>query len=269
MYKLLPFLLVLAVLSSCTREGCTDQDAANYDQNANSDDGSCVYDKNALRINLHHLIGSEEIQLKDKQYTNIAGNKYSLHRLQYYLSGLEVLNSEGEWLRISDFQYIDIEDESTWQIENPDLPDLVLDSLRFVFGLYPEINETNALPAELNNINMAWPDPMGGGYHFMKMEGKFNDTSGSDINFAMHIGRLVNHEGTTDPFIRFSFPLDGFELVDNDKDLWLLMDLNEWFTGDTYYDLGVYRGGIMGNHKAQRHLHANGKTVFTLQTQTP
>jgi len=32
------------VLASCKKEGCTDQSAANYDPNAENDDGSCVYD---------------------------------------------------------------------------------------------------------------------------------------------------------------------------------------------------------------------------------
>ena len=34
-----------SVLASCKKEGCTDPDAANYNENAKKDDGSCAYDE--------------------------------------------------------------------------------------------------------------------------------------------------------------------------------------------------------------------------------
>lgn len=43
--KNLLFIALSAILVlSCKKEGCTDQDATNYDENAKNDDGSCVYD---------------------------------------------------------------------------------------------------------------------------------------------------------------------------------------------------------------------------------
>ncbi|WP_133122076.1 hypothetical protein [Brumimicrobium salinarum] len=41
--KLMMIVLSVIVLMACKREGCTDQNADNYDKNAKNDDGSCVY----------------------------------------------------------------------------------------------------------------------------------------------------------------------------------------------------------------------------------
>src|SRR5690606_31964143 len=60
-----------------------------------------------------------------------------------------------------------------------------------LLGLPPSLNLTGVLPNTPENINMAWPVPMGGGYHFMKFEGHFTH-NGSISGYAMHIGRDEN-----------------------------------------------------------------------------
>ncbi|MEX1189668.1 MAG: hypothetical protein WED33_10450 [Bacteroidia bacterium] len=44
MIRLILFFLILASFSSCDRTGCTDPNAANYEEKVESDDGSCRYD---------------------------------------------------------------------------------------------------------------------------------------------------------------------------------------------------------------------------------
>ena len=39
---------------------------------------------------------------------------------------------------------------------------------------------------------MAWPTAMGGGYHFMKVEGHYLDTSNTIQGFAIHLGKNNN-----------------------------------------------------------------------------
>ena len=49
MRKLLLLLLVLPfIISSCRKEGCTNPDATNYDEEASKDDGSCEYEGEVL-----------------------------------------------------------------------------------------------------------------------------------------------------------------------------------------------------------------------------
>ena len=43
--KTCTFLLFIFICISCKREGCTNENALNYESNALKDDGSCTYDK--------------------------------------------------------------------------------------------------------------------------------------------------------------------------------------------------------------------------------
>lgn len=40
--------VALLLLSSCKKEGCTDSDAVNFEEEAKKDDGSCEYEGNVL-----------------------------------------------------------------------------------------------------------------------------------------------------------------------------------------------------------------------------
>lgn len=46
--KLLSVLLVLVVISSCKKEGCTDSDAVNFSTDAKQDNGTCKYEGRAV-----------------------------------------------------------------------------------------------------------------------------------------------------------------------------------------------------------------------------
>ncbi len=123
-----------------------------------------------------------------------------------------------------------------------------------LLGLTPALNVTGGLPNTMDNINMAWPDPMGGGYHFIKFEGHFiND--GASAGFAIHIGNNMNlpQASMTEPFT-----LDG-----GSGTLALRFNLNELFRTPNDYDLanGNYS---MGSMALMTELKENAADAFTL-----
>lgn len=67
------FLLPISIvcLYSCNKEGCTDQTAMNYDENADNDDGSCIYDEDG-NGNGNGGSGSGGVDTEDPDY-NLAG----------------------------------------------------------------------------------------------------------------------------------------------------------------------------------------------------
>jgi len=124
-----------------------------------------------------------------------------------------------------------------------------------LLGLTPDLNVTGGLPNTLDNINMAWPDPMGGGYHFIKFEGHFIDGA-TPVGFAMHIGNNANLpvSSTTQPF-----DLDG-----GYGTMSLRFNLNELFRTPHDYDLlnGNYS---MGSMMLMTQLKENAADAFTLE----
>ena len=59
--------------------------------------------------------------------------------------------------------------------------------ISFVFGFRDEDNITGAY-TDLNALSWSWPEMLGGGYHFMKLEGRFIDTNSNTATYATHMG---------------------------------------------------------------------------------
>jgi hypothetical protein len=103
---------------------------------------------------------------------------------------------------------------------------------------------------------MAWPDMMGGGYHFMKLEGSYVDSTGT-YGYAMHVGKnayLVNC--TMSHHFDLNTGLNAKELV---------MNVNEWFKNPAIYDFNVDGNYSMGVMAAMTKLKNNGTDIFTIQ----
>ncbi|MEX0968078.1 MAG: hypothetical protein WD077_12635 [Bacteroidia bacterium] len=71
--KLLTFLVVLTAVAvyttSCKKEeGCTDQSAVNYNEEAEDDDGSCIYDSGSDNVMVTQNITGEETWTSDNVY---------------------------------------------------------------------------------------------------------------------------------------------------------------------------------------------------------
>lgn len=102
---------------------------------------------------------------------------------------------------------------------------------------------------------MAWPDPMGGGYHFIKFEGHFLEDA-SPNGFAIHVG---NNSYLAHAELGQAFTLDGASGT-----LALRFNLNELFRTPHTYDLssGNYS---MGNMVLMGQLRDNAVDAFTIE----
>jgi len=203
-------------------------------------------------LQVEYSLGEKELLDDSIAYANKAGNAFSISRLEYYLSDISVKENGKWWIPVSEYQYFDALD----QPENEPLvvPIGSYDSIRFNIGLYPALNKTNALPPELYNIRMAWPDAMGGGYHFLKLEGHFLNEKFEAKGYALHVG--------TDACLRsVTLPL-SFEATLAEHSMKLKMDISEWYGGPNVFDLDKGVNYTMGEDSLMNALADNGVGVF-------
>ena len=189
-----------------------------------------------LRVN--HVVDGQPLVYDTLRYTNEAGALYSVTRVEYYLSELVLIGTGGT---ANDTLH------GPWYVNAAGETDFALSALRagtysgatMLLGLPPALNTTGALPNTLANINMAWPDPMGGGYHFIKFEGHFT-TGGTSSGYAMHIGK--------NDFLPHCDLPQAFSITGSGGKLLLTFNLNEVFRTPNTYDLaaGNYSMGNMG-----------------------
>ena len=134
-----------------------------------------------IKLNFSFVVDNDSLRLDSCMYQNAAGNLYEVNDVQFFISKVMLETASGELLEISDNQgvhYVDIRIPGTlsWKIAD-ELDNETYRSIQFVFGLEGEQNTTGYFPNPPEN-NMSWPDMLGGGYHYMKINGRWIDHDG-------------------------------------------------------------------------------------------
>lgn len=241
MQPLAAAVLLSAVLGSCRKEEAGPPPAPSPSPSRTS-------------LELSHRVDGEPLAYDSIRYINEAGHQYSVTRLEYYLCNLVLKGAGGTADHVvAGPWYIN----GTW----PNTFDLGVvpaggyDGISVDLGLPPALNQTNALPPAMEHVNMAWPIPMGGGYHFMKFEGHFL-LQGQPTGFAMHLGKDQNlvHCELSQPFTVGS----------GQGKLVLVFNLNEVFRDPHTYDLSTGNQS-MGSDSLMALLRDNCSNAFTFQ----
>lgn len=221
----------------------------------------------AITASFAHLVDHAPITLgTDTPYTNAFGNQFGVSRLSYFVSNVTVTMADGSSVAATGGHYVDHDTPETMSYPLPGVVTAgALASVSFVMGLPPELNASGAFPSAPESL-MEWPELMGGGYHFMKSEGKFVADNGGTESYATHIGAL---DGTD-----YSFPvtLDASALTieEGASSLTIEMNIDEWYTHPTDWNFNDYfPGGVMGDADAQAILKENGADVFSLGDLAP
>ena len=213
------------------------------------------------------------------RYENEAGNEYLVSEVQYFISELKLYYQDGKSYEILDNQGIhyvdtDIPETKEWVITD-DVPSGIIDSIVFTFGLDEE-NNKSGLFTNPPESNMFWPDELGGGYHYMKLNGKWLDDQMmmNPFNFHLGIGQTYDTTGQVTGFVQNYFNVNvylavysSFIMVVNPgqtTNLGIIVNIDSWFKTPYTWDFNNMGGMMMQNQDALKAACENGYDVFSI-----
>ncbi|MCF6342879.1 MAG: hypothetical protein L3J31_08760 [Bacteroidales bacterium] len=210
-----------------------------------------------LIFTFNHFVKTDAVEFDTIIYENAFGNPYSVATLKYFVSDFTLHLADGSTVLIDDEHYVDARDASTLTYTpQVKIPLGNYTGLSFTFGLDTLKNITGRFPNPPEN-NMEWPLAMGPGYHYMKLEGKF-DSTGIVKNYQAHTGQSMGNPY----YFTVSLPGVGFSCDCSSVNIDIFMDINKWWESPNTFDLNNM-SAVMGNQEVQQKLKENGNDVFT------
>ena len=254
--KRLLFIMVALMAVSCTKQG----------------------ERAYVDLNIGYEVNGEPLVTDTLCYVNEAGNPFLITEIQWFLSDIQLLDQNGEWLTLKqrDAQdsiaeltehifYIDTDIPESQVLHGKQIRTGHYTALRFTFGL-DERDNRSGLFSDPPESDMFWPDVLGGGYHYMKLNGKFAGDEGRLKPLAIHLGIGQNEDCTEfyQNYFIVQLPID-FDVKENtDNQLDLTMVIDNWFRTPHTIDFNETGSSIMQNQAAQRLFNGNGKDVFRI-----
>lgn len=206
-------------------------------------------------------------------YTNAAGNQYLVYEIQFFITRLTIYKGGkatilNGW---SNEHYFDSNIETTFEWPIPDeISAGNYDSINFTFGFKDEDNVSFMFVNPPETI-MVWPERNGGGYHYLKINGKWLAPNGYLRNSSFHLGRGQIYDingditGYIDNSFNVSLPNSSVTITaEQTTNIILRMNVDEWFANPDVYDHNQYGGDIMENQEAMSKACRNGWNVFEI-----
>ena len=233
-------------------------------------------EKAEISLNLGYEVNGKPLVTDTLYYENEAGNQFLVTEIQWFLSNIELKNEAGDWIvlhqrslsdtsDISRVFYIDTNIQESQTLHAHPLPIGNYTTLRFTFGLDETDNQTG-LFNDSPESEMFWPDMLGGGYHYMKLNGKYLDSEGRLAPLAIHLGIGQNEDCTEfyQNYFIVELPIDLNVAANAENQLDLTMVVDNWFRNPNTIDFNEIGSHIMQNQAAQRLFNGNGKDVFKI-----
>ena len=227
-----------------------------------------------LSFEFLHNIDNSSIIYDTFMYVNEAGNNYLVSEIQYFISDVTLhINDSAAVSLISweDIHYVDtdISESQTYTFKD-DIAIGTYDKISFTFGIIEEKNNSLMFVNPPESF-MFWPENLGGGYHYMKLNGKWinNIEQVSPYNYHLGIGQIYySYPDSITGFVQNYFTVEmdnlAFKIVENETcNLEIIMNVENWFRTPNTYDHNTWGGDIMQNQEAMQQASENGNDVFT------
>lgn len=245
-------------------------------QSCNTNDNPVENQSGKLKFYFQHRVDGEPVVFDTMRYVNEAGNHYLVNEIQYFISDVTLHKSDGSEILLDgweDIHYVDTDISSTqnWTFKD-DIPPGDYDKITFTFGISEEKNKSLMFVNPPESY-MFWPELLGGGYHYMKLNGKWLDTLNQVSPFDFHLG--IGQIYYSFPDSISSYVQNYFEVNPKNSDfriesgksteLVLVMNIENWFKSPNTFDFNVWGGDIMQKQDAMHLACENGWDVFTIE----
>ena len=259
------FLLSTLILSWSSCKKTDDPPASN--------DGKIIF-------HFSHYNDGSPLGFDTLMYTNAAGNQYLVNEIQYFVSDVKLYLSNGSFQLIDqwkDIHYVDTDlpETQSWQVFDP-IAAGNYEKITFTFGISAEKNHSLMFlnPPERD---MFWPEFLGGGYHYMKLNGKWLADDDIVKPFNFHLGIGQNYAGgviipdSITGFIQNHFEVElaasSFTMAKNDTVQFnIRMNVENWFQNPNIYNHDEWGGDIMQKQDAMKLGCKNGEMdVFSIE----
>lgn len=241
---------------------------------------SCKENNNPLepslaKINFHFTQYNEgdPQEFDTMNYTNAAGNHYLVNEIQYFISDVKLHKDDGSTQLLDgwkDIHYVDTDlpETHTWNVFD-DIEPGTVEKISFTFGISEEKNNSLMFvnPPERD---MFWPEYLGGGYHYMKLNGKWlaEDEVVKPFDFHLGIGQiyaggLINPDSITgfeQNYFEIVLPNSSFTVNEGDElNFEIRMNVENWFRNPNVFNHDEWGGDIMQQQAAMHLACENGK----------
>jgi len=252
MRKLIAIVLMsIIVLSACVEEDVPGLQNTSVSLNFKHDwDGTNVSSTNFNTI----------------QYFNENNDELSIEKLRYLISDVTFHKSNGQTIVVEGYNLVDVtNDENLAYVLPVQIPIGTYSNVSFTFG-FDNTDNIDGAYTDLNSTSWNVPMMLGGGYHFMQLEGKFINNVASEQGYQYHAIRAVDN---TDPmnlvFQDTFFTVNlGEVIVRNNSSFDVKMNIAEWFKNPHTWNLNDLNSMLMPNFNAQVQMYDNGQDVFSL-----
>ncbi|MBT7656484.1 MAG: hypothetical protein HN591_07470 [Flavobacteriales bacterium] len=208
--------------------------------------------------------------LNSFQFQNEAGEKLSIERLRYLLSNIHLQLSNGTEIPLKAFHLVNLQKEESLKTNlTTFVTSKDIEAVSLLFGFDNEANQDGIYP-DLNAVSWNVPKMLGGGYHFMQLDGKFENNAGELAPYNFHAIRAVDKSDPENLKFEDSFfeMEQSIESTTSRIRITIDMDISEWFVNPHLWYLESDATSLMPNFEAQKRIAANGKSVFSIQIES-
>jgi hypothetical protein len=206
-----------------------------------------------------------DADFNDIKFVNANGETISIERLRYLISRIVFVDSNNTLYPFNGYFLADVGDNNLSFTISQALPPEAY-QVSFLFG-FNESDNVDGVYQDLNSRSWNVPVMLGGGYHYMQLDGKYTGPgAASPENFNYHTIRAVD---TSDPdnlvFQNTFFTVSlGSVTITRNTAIEIKMNIAEWFKNPNTWDLNVLNTALMANFDAQIMMNENGQNVFSL-----